>query len=970
MLVLLTVHFVAAVLAPVLIRRYGPRAFAVLALVPAAAVGWAVSQTPTVLDGRAVVSHHAWVSAYHLDLSFRLSALSLTMVYVIAGIGALVLVYCASYFRAGEPGLGSFAGVLTAFVGTMLGLVLADDLIELYVFWELTTVFSYLLVGHKTQQASARRAALRALLVTTLGGLAMLAGILMLDHAAGTSRIAPILADPPSGTMVAVALVLMLLGAVTKSALVPFHFWLPGAMAAPTPVSAYLHAAAMVKAGVFLVALLAPTFAGVAPWRGLVVALGLGTMLLGAWRALRQHDLKLLLAFGTVSQLGFLTVLLGVGTRAAALAGLTMLIAHALFKAALFLTVGIIDVCAGTRDVRELSGFGRAAPVVSGAALLACASMAALPPLIGFVGKETAYTAFLTGTPLDTLVLVVLVAGSVLTFAYTARFGWGICTRKPGVPDREIRRPGAAFTASTVVLAVASLFAGVAVSWIDPLFGGYVHRYPEGGPVEHLALWHGFTAPLGLSALTVAAGLALFAAREPLFRLQARVAFPLAAERVHDLAVWALDRGAVHLTGLTQRGSLPVYLGVILLTLFVVPGGALLSSGLLGANQGGHLRPWDSPAQAIVVAVIVLAALFAIRARLRLAAVLLVSATGYGMAVLFALHGAPDLALTQLLVETVSTVIFVLVLRRLPARPVSRRPRLKVLHAGIGIATGLLISGLALVMTGVRQQPPVSVGMADAARQGGGENIVNVTLVDLRAWDTMGEISVLAVAATGVTSLIFLRRRNRALPRPDRFTVTGHVWAIPEAREREPTRSRPSPRRPGHWLSAGGTLAPERRSVIFEVITRLLFHPMIILSLYLTFSGHNTTGGGFAGGIVAGLALLVRYLAGGRYELGETAPVGAGLLLGLGLVLATGTGLAGLVFGGDVLGSAVLHGRVPLLGEIHFVTSTFFDLGVYLIVIGLVVDILRSFGAELDRQIDTSRAVARRAGHDVEEVTP
>ncbi|NEE23598.1 Na+/H+ antiporter subunit A, partial [Streptomyces sp. SID7499] len=318
-------------------------------------------------------------------LDLRLDALAELMVLLAAGVGALVLLYCASYFTDDTPQLGRFAGNLLAFAGAMLALVLADDLITLYVFWELTTVFSYLLIGHGSEHRHSRRSALQALVVTTFGGLAMLVGFLILGQAAGTYRISAIVADPPETTLaVSVAVVLVLCGALSKSAIWPFSMWLPNAMAAPTPVSAYLHAAAMVKAGVYLVARLAPAFADVPVWKPVVLVLGGATMLLGGWRALRLNDLKLVLAYGTVSQLGFLTLLAGTGNRDAALAAVAMILAHALFKAPLFLVTGIVDHAAGTRDLRKLSGIGRSLPYVAGVAVLAAASMAALPPLLGF----------------------------------------------------------------------------------------------------------------------------------------------------------------------------------------------------------------------------------------------------------------------------------------------------------------------------------------------------------------------------------------------------------------------------------------------------------------------------------------------------------------------------------------------------------------------------------------------------------
>ncbi|HEV7626198.1 MAG TPA: proton-conducting transporter membrane subunit, partial [Streptomyces sp.] len=349
MLSLILLHFAGACCAPLLVRWLGSRAFLVLALVPAAAAGWALAQYGDVAAGGVVVQEWPWIPELGVQLAFRCDALALLMVIVVGSVGSLVLVYCAGYFSWAEFGLGQFAGTLTAFAGAMLGLVLADDLIVLYVMWELTTVFSYLLIGHVPERRPNRLAALQALIVTTLGGLAMLVGFLMLGQAAGTYSISGILDRPPSATgSVTVALLLILAGALSKSAVWPFSLWLPGAMAAPTPVSAYLHAAAMVKAGVYLVARLAPAYADTLPWSVTVLGLGSLTMLLGGWRALRETDLKRLLAYGTISQLGLLMVLFGTGSYEAALAGTALLLAHALFKAPLFLVVGIIDHATGT----------------------------------------------------------------------------------------------------------------------------------------------------------------------------------------------------------------------------------------------------------------------------------------------------------------------------------------------------------------------------------------------------------------------------------------------------------------------------------------------------------------------------------------------------------------------------------------------------------------------------------------------
>ncbi|WP_229401188.1 Na+/H+ antiporter subunit A [Micromonospora okii] len=929
MLVLLILHLVAALVAPLLVRWWGPRACYPLALAPAAAFGWAVARAPAVRDGGALVETYPWVPQLRLELAFRLTTLSWLLTLLVGGVGALVLVYCARYFAAGAVGLAQFAAVLVAFAGAMLGLVLADDLLLLYVFWELTTIFSYLLIGHSAQRRASRWAATQALTVTTLGGLAMLVGFLMLGRHAGGYRWSVIAADLPHGGYLVTAVLLVLAGALAKSAILPFSSWLPQAMAAPTPVSAYLHAAAMVKAGVYLLGLLAPALATVGPWRPVVVTAGLLTLLAGGWAALRQVDLKLLLAYGTMSQLGLLAVVLGAGTAQAALAGTVMLLAHALFKAALFLVVGAIDHSTGTRDLRLLSGLGRRAPLLTAVAVLAAASMAGLPPLVGFVAKEAVLAAF-TDHP---LVLAGLVAGTALTVAYSARFVWGAFVRRPHVEPTEPAPIPAAMLGPPALLAAAGLALGLLAG---PL-GGLLRPYAElFGPVhEKLALWHGPTAALGLSALAIGGGAALFALRGPLAPVLARVRAPVSGARGYEGLTRALDRLAIEVTSVTQRGSLPQYLGTILVVLVVVPGGAMLTAG-------PWRRPvalWDTPLQLMVGLITAAAALLAVGARRRLTAMLLVGVTGYGTAMIFVLHGAPDLALTQFLVETATIAVFVLVLRRLPER-FSVRPlrRARWVRRSTGVAVGVVLAGLGLVAAGARTAPPVSLDFpALAVAQGYGRNVVNVTLVDIRAWDTMGELSVLVATATGVASLVF--QRSRTGPRPRR----------PRRPERPPRR----PERPV-WLRGGPTLHERRRSIVFEVITRLLFHTVVLFSIFLLFAGHNAPGGGFSGGLVASLALAVRYLAGGRYELAEAAPVGAGTILGAGLAVSVGTGATALLAGRSVLESATLDLRLPGIGDVHLVTSLFFDIGVYLIVVGLMLDILRSLGAEIDRHIEAT----------------
>ena len=766
MLALLVLHVVLALAAPVAVRHLDRRVFWLVAVAPAATCVWAATRAADVLDGRPVTSTTPWVPGLGLTLDLRLDPLGLLMVTLVSGVGTLVFLYCAGYFARGQAGLGRFAGVLTAFSGAMLGLVLSDDLLLLYVFWELTSVTSWLLIGFDDESAESRRAAQQALLVTTLGGLVMLLGLVLLASEAGTASLSAVLADPPRGTTVAVALVLVLVGAFTKSAQVPFHPWLPAAMAAPTPVSAYLHAAAMVKAGVYLVARLAPAFAVVAPWRPLVLTVGLATMLVGGWRSLRQSDLKRLLAFGTVSQLGFLMVLLGAGTSEAAMAGAALLLAHGLFKSTLFLTVGVVDHATGTRDLRRLSGLARRMPVLTAVATLAALSMAGVPPLLGFLSKEAAYEAFLHGGATDRVVFVGLFAGSVLTAAYSARFVWGAFGTKPGCATTPVHAPSTALLAPVVVLGVAGLVLGLLPGLVDPLVQAYADGYPR-EQVEHLALWHGLTAALGWSVLTLAAGAALFVLREPVRVVQRRASRVLGAvdaDRGYDASLSGLDRLAQRSTAVFQSGSLPVYLGTVLLTMVVLTGGALA----VGTRITDDLRLWDRPVQAVVAVVVAAAAVATARAHRRFTAVLLLGAVGYGVAVLFVLQGGPDLALTQFLVETLTLVLFVFVLRRLPSSFTPRRRVSQAARIVLAAAVGTVVTAAVLVAGQARTAPPASQAYLDRALpDGGGSNVVNVVLVDFRGFDTLGEITVLAVAALGIGSLVVAGRRTR----PSRTSV-------------------------------------------------------------------------------------------------------------------------------------------------------------------------------------------------------
>lgn len=983
MIQLLCAHAVAALMAPLLFKWLGRRAFGLLALVPASAAIWALTKTSQVFAGDFPSQRVYWVTELRMNFYFTLDVLSWVMVMIVGGVGSMILIYCWGYFGRSASSLGRFGGVFVAFAGAMFGLVTANNTVLVYLFWELTTVFSFLLIGHYHERQPSRLAAMQAITVTTVGGLSMLAGLVMLGLAPGGSFVlSELIASAAAGhlgegaptALVPTAVLLVLLGALTKSAQIPFHFWLPAAMAAPTPVSGYLHAAAMVKAGVYLVARLAPGFASTPLWQPVIVTAGLATMIIGGYRALRQFDLKLLLAFGTVSQLGLIMVLVGHGDRAIALAGLAMLCAHALFKASLFLSVGAIDHELGTRDLREISGLAKKLPYLTTAATLALASMAGLPPMLGFVGKEAALHAFTVRG--DWVIFAAVVIGSIFTVGYSIRFWWGAFATKRGVEPNEAKRLDIRLLGPIIVLALGGLIGGVLPGRVEGMLAPHANTYP--GEPGHLTLWGGFGIPLAATVLIIAAGALLFVRRKQVARLQSRFHVP-SADNAYRAVIRVLNNVSADTTALVQTGSLPSYLAVMLSTMV----GAAALVVIVGQAPGlVPLRAWDSPLQLAVVLLACVATILIVRSRRRMKAVLLMAFVGYATALLFALQGAPDLALTQALVETVTLVVFVLVLRRLPPY-FSNRPYMssRVGRLTMGAVVGGMVALLGWVAASARIHPPVTVDYPEEVLIFGyGRNIVNVTLVDTRAWDTMGEISVLLAAATGVASLIFIRERaqvadlrNAFASAADRKTVWGvrryergaqaeQVLAKGRLRpEAQPLR----PERRGRtWLPGVATLAPVRRSLVFEIGARLVFHPLMLFSLFLLFSGHNNPGGGFAGGMLAGIALVIRYLAGGRYELALATRVRPGTVLGIGMAFAVTAALIPVAFGGTILQTTVFDLVLPIFNEVHLATALFFDIGVYLIVIGLVLDILTSLGAEVDRQAEAEGISAPDIAHD------
>ncbi|NNJ46588.1 MAG: DUF4040 domain-containing protein [Acidimicrobiia bacterium] len=690
-----------------------------------------------------------WIPSLGLSIRVGTTEMNLLLTMVVAGAGLVIAGYSLAYFRDGAK-RAKFLAQMALFSGGMAGVVASDDLLGLFIFWEITTVASYLLIGFNDEEAAARSSALQAILVTTAGGLAMLGGFVLLILESGTSTISAIVADPPSSVPTTIALVLVFLGAFTKSAQFPFHFWLPGAMAAPTPASAFLHSATMVKAGIVLLIFLAPGFAEEAVWTWTVTGVGLITMLVGAVGALRRDDLKLLLAHGTVSQLGFMVALIGLDLIGAALA---VLVGHAVFKAALFLIVGAVDSATGTRDIRRLSGVGRRLPVLAVSAAVAALSMAGIPPVLGFVTKEAA---------LDTLVatdnwigLIVIAVASVLTVSYSARFWFG-AFKDAGVDEETAVRPiPTGLVIGPVVLATLTVGFGLIPGPVQSAVAA------ASGVKVKLVLWPGFTTALGISTIIVLAGLLVYRSQTAWESWSLVRRFPARsrsrAERAYAATVRGLNVAAERVTGVVQNGSLPTYLAVILLSVLAVPAIAWI----VGVRDGVSLQLTNGPTEVALVAVVIAGAVAAAFAQRRMAAALLLGVVGYAVSGIYVVFGAPDLALTQVLVETLTIALFALVLVRLPRRfgadPISlvRRSRL-----AISTFVGLFVAGAAVLASSVEHERTIADAYIELAPEAGGTNVVNIVLTNFRAIDTLGEIAVLAAAAVGISVLVRTARRR------------------------------------------------------------------------------------------------------------------------------------------------------------------------------------------------------------------
>ncbi len=924
MITLLVIHLVIGAVAAAVARRLQSKVFWVTMLAPLATLAWVASVASDVYDGSPVIADHEWVAGLGLDLRFVVDEFALLMLGIVSGVGVLVMIYASQYFDD-EDGLGRFAALLTVFAGAMTGLVSADSLLLIFVFWELTSITSYGLIGFKDRKSAARNAALQALFITGAGGLALLAGLIMLRISTGSDTLSGLADTTVAGSVASWAAVLILVGCFTKSAQVPFHGWLPGAMSAPTPVSAYLHSATMVKAGIFLVARLSPHLNELAPWRPMTLIFGLATMVWGGYRAIRQTDLKLLLAYGTVSQLGMMMAVFGAGTPKLLFAGTALLAAHAIFKASLFMVVGIIDHSTHTREISELSGLRKAMPVVMVASVVGGASMAGVIGLAGFLAKEAALVGLIdAGLAGFGLATAVFVAASALTGAYTLRFLWGAFTDAEGV-ETPIHKPVALFVFPAAVLMIPTILYGIADDWATHIVGPAAAALDEKAEVYHLALWPGFNTAFILSMLAVAGGIVLFAVKAPIEAAQAKLARRVDAADIFHGGLRRFLAGAARFVAVVQPGSLPIYLAVILLAVVTIPFFTIVGDVSLPVDRVLA----ESPLQAVVVALTMVAAALLALSERRFASVLLLGGVGLGSASLFVIQGAPDLALTQLLIETVSIAIYVFVLRHLPSRfkapVVSGANVLRVLVAG---AVGIVVFLLTVTVVADRTAEPVDAQLtALSYPEADGANIVNVTLVDFRGFDTVGEALVLVVAALGVVALV--RSNNGSVPRP---TDGRRRW-----------RNRPGSKPTLPPLVLG------RPSVVLDTILNAVFHIVMVFAIYLHFAGHNSPGGGFIAGLVAGSALVLRVIT-GRESLRSRLPIPNAYILGVGIVLVTGTALTSLVLGNALLEHHTWTLDIPVLGTAKTTSALPFDTGIFMLVVGVISTLIEALVGEPDAE--------------------
>ncbi|MHB1298038.1 MAG: monovalent cation/H+ antiporter subunit A [Gemmatimonadaceae bacterium] len=911
-------------------------------LVSAVAAIWVIRLFPEVRDGGVIREEISWVPSLGVELVLRVDGFAWMFAVLVTVIGALVALY-ARYYMSPEDPVARFYASFLAFMGAMLGVVLSGNLVQLVLFWELTSLLSFLLIGYWHHRDDARRGAFMALTVTGMGGLALLGGVVVIGHIVGSYDLDTVLA---SGDVIRthglypVALVLILLGAFTKSAQFPFHFWLPRAMAAPTPVSAYLHSATMVKAGVFLLARLWPVLSGTALWFWLVSGVGLATLLLGAYIAMFQHDLKRVLAYSTISHLGLITLLFGLDSSLAAVAGVFHIMNHATFKASLFMAAGIIDHETGTRDIRRLNGLLRAMPITGTLALVASAAMAGVPLLNGFLSKEMffAETVFISSRPWIEIALPIAatIAGA-FAVVYSLRFGYDIFFGPPSTDlPRQPEEPPQWMRIPVDLLVLVCLIVGIAPSFSIGPFLAAAARPVVGGvlPEYSLTVWHGFTAPFVMSLVAIAGGIVgylLLRRQQVLGRFgNAPIVEHLNGRRLFDSALmWGtrLSRAALRTVSTRRLQSQMFVLIAVALLLGVL---SVRSVPLLWGDRA------QLPASPAFVLLWVIGMACAVGAAIqakyhRLVALTLMGGAGLVTCLTFVWFSAPDLALTQLVVEVVTAMLFLLGLRWLPmrlkeaqlsltVRDRSRRLRDFLLALGAG-------SGLAALSYAMLTRPaPQSISpffLSRALPEGGGTNVVNVMLVDFRAFDTFGEITVLAAVALTVFALLRrFRPPEESIEKPRQQRVLGRDVVTDLVKPRTAKDA-----------ARGYLMVP-------AVLARLLLPVSFVVAAHLLLRGHNEPGGGFVAGLVVAVAFLTQYLVAGTRWVEARVRISPTRWIAFGLLLAAVTGLGAVALGYPFLTTHTAHVTLPLVGEVHLPSATFFDLGVFAVVVGATLLIL------------------------------
>ena len=761
--------FILACLAPLLHRYIGRHSGNLLALVPATLFSFFAAQLALISQGEVLSQRWLWFPGMEIQLSFLLDGLSLLFALLITGIGTFILLYANRYLE-GHPALGRFFLFLLTFMGAMLGLVLADNLITLFVFWELTTVSSFMLIGFNHENAESRQKAHQGLMVTVIGGLALMTGFIMLGFAAGSYELSEILQQDLTGhALYLPMLVLILLGAFTKSAQTPFHFWLPNAMAAPTPVSAYLHSATMVKAGIYLLARLQPSLGDSAAWMLTLSAVGAVTMLTGIFLASRATGIKKVLAYSTVMALGTLTMLLGLGTEKAALAAVTFLLAHALYKGALFMIAGILDHEAGIKDFQHASGLRHKMPKTCAIAIIAALSLAGVIPLFGFVAKELLLEAVLGGSHWQIGLIIATVIANIFVVLVAALLAIKPWFGKVIATPKEAHDPGLPMLLGPTVLASLSLLLGlfpfIADQWLLQAAASAVNG---SAVTTYLALWHGFNLPLLLSLTSLCLGLVLYsqwsrwrtitAGVEPLSRFGPEALYTQMMAGLVLFAAWQ--------TKVLQNGYLRNYLLTTIATMLLLVGWAMLRLDNFNITLDLH----DVKIQeATVFLILLVTILSAVLVKSFLAAVALLGALGFAVALIYVFFSAVDVGITQVLVETITVLLLVLVLYRLPEFRKLSSTMNRARDAVIAIGSGALITLLVLLVTNARSMEGISgYFIANSVPEGYGRNIVNVILVDFRALDTLGEIFVLALVAIGIYAMVHLRTGSKPVTNADK----------------------------------------------------------------------------------------------------------------------------------------------------------------------------------------------------------